>query len=406
MSKEALRDAKLLDAAVNVTKKEIKKVQNKLFEELSDELSQTIQYKADQVIGPEGKRGPMGPPGPPGPPGPTTITEVHGPKGDKGDRGFGVKDATIDDDSLILITDNEDIIKVGKVVGPRGGQGIQGIQGPIGEQGPIGLIGEQGEEGPIGPQGPQGIQGPQGERGFVGPPGEKGEKGNEGQPGAKGETGLRGPVGAPGPAGPKGDAGPEGPEGPQGPAGRDGVGITEIDALRKSLEDNYDNFTKGIRQQVTRLNVQQGVGSAGGGGGGGEVWLHKLDDVDYVGTKAPSDGMALLYNSTKGAWEANTIISGITVKEEGSNIATSVSSLNFIGAQITASASGTDITINSNPSAVFISNTAARDLINDRMQVANTTLLVNDRMQVANVTTAIAGKEDTGVAVAFAIALG
>jgi len=66
---------------------------------------------------------------------------------------------------------------------------------------------------------------------------------------------------------------------------------------------------------------------------------------------------------------------------------------NTFGAQITATASGTQITINSNPSAVFISNTAARDLI-------------NDRIQVANVTTLLAGKEDAGEGIAFAIALG
>ena len=41
---------------------------------------------------------------------------------------------------------------------------------------------------------------------------------------------------------------------------------------------------------------------------------------------------------------------------------------------------------------MFISNTAARDLI-------------NDRIQVANVTTLLAGKEDAGEGIAFAIAL-
>ena len=98
---EQLRDAKILSAAINVTKKEIKKIENKLFEELSDELNQTIQYKADQVSGPEGKRGPMGPPGPPGPPGPTTITEVHGPKGDQGERGLSFKQAKISEEKVV-----------------------------------------------------------------------------------------------------------------------------------------------------------------------------------------------------------------------------------------------------------------------------------------------------------------
>ena len=388
MMSEQLRDAKILSAAINVTKKEIKKIENKLFEELSDELNQTIQYKADQVSGPEGKRGPMGPPGPPGPPGPTTITEVHGPKGDQGERGLSFKEAKISEEKLFLIREDEKIFEVGKVVGPRGGQGepgIQGIQGERGPRGDRGLLGEQGEPGPIGPIGPIG---PQGERGIAGPPGPSGKEGVKGDKGDTGSMGTRGPVGPPGP---KGDAGPEGPQGAQGPQGipgKDGIGPTDMDAITKSLKDEYENFTQGIRQQVTRMATQ-----AGGSGGSGEVLLRKLDDVDFVGTSNPTDGQALLFNATKGKFEANNIISGITIQEEGVNVATSVSQINFIGAQITASASGTEITINSNPSAVFISNTAARDLI-------------NDRVQVANVTTLLATKEDAGAGVAFAIALG
>ena len=398
---EQLRDAKILSAAINVTKKEIKKIENKLFEELSDELNQTIQYKADQVSGPEGKRGPMGPPGPPGPPGPTTITEVHGPKGDQGERGLSFKQAKISEEKLFLIREDEKIFEVGKVVGPRGGQGepgIQGIQGERGPRGDRGLLGEQGEPGPIGPIGPIG---PQGERGIPGPPGPSGKEGVKGDKGDTGSMGTRGPVGPPGP---KGDAGPEGPQGAQGPQGipgKDGIGPTDMESITKSLKDEYENFTQGIRQQVTRMATQ-----AGGSGGSGEVLLRKLDDVDFVGTSNPTDGQALLFNATKGKFEANNIISGITIQEEGVNVATSVSQINFIGAQITASASGTEITINSNPSAVFISNTAARDLINNRMQVANTLNLVNDRIQVANVTTLLAGKEDAGEGIAFAIALG
>ena len=399
---EQLRDAKILSAAINVTKKEIKKIENKLFEELSDELNQTIQYKADQVSGPEGKRGPMGPPGPPGPPGPTTITEVHGPKGDQGERGLSFKQAKISEEKLFLIREDEKIFEVGRVVGPRGGQGepgIQGIQGERGPRGDRGLLGEQGEPGPIGPIGPIG---PQGERGIPGPPGPSGKEGVKGDKGDTGSMGTRGPVGPPGP---KGDAGPEGPQGAQGPQGipgKDGVGPTDMDAITKSLKKEYDSFTQGIRQQVTRMAQNAG----GSGAGSGEVLLRKLDDVDFVGTSNPTDGQALLFNATKGKFEANNIISGITIQEEGVNVATSVSQINFVGAQITATASGTQITINSNPSAVFISNTAARDLINNRMQVANTLNLVNDRIQVANVTTLLAGKEDAGEGIAFAIALG
>jgi len=389
-----LRDAKLLNAAINVTKKEIKKVQNKLFEELSDELTQTIQYKAYQVSSPEGKRGPMGPPGPPGPPGPTTITEVHGPKGDQGERGLSFKKAQISDDKLFLIREDEKIIEVGKVIGPRGGQGEPGIQGPKGEKGDQGIQGQRGfigEQGEIGPQGPQGIPGPQGEKGNkgeIGVQGPKGEKGDKGDKGDQGIPGIQGKIGPQGPQGVKGDAGPQGSQGLQGPPGQDAKPI-DLQEISDSLKKEYDSFTQGIRQQVTRMATQAG----GGSGGGGEVLLRKLDDVDFVGTSNPSDGQVLLYNATKGKFEANNIVSGITIQEEGVNVATSVSQINFIGATITASGSGTEITINSNPDATFISNTAARTLI-------------NDRIQVANVTTLLATKEDAGAGVAFAIALG
>ena len=213
--------------------------------------------------------------------------------------------------------------------------------------------------------------------------------------------GTRGPVGPPGPKGDAGPAGSQGEQGPQGTPGKDGIGPTDMDAITKSLKDEYESFTSGIRQQVTRMATQ-----AGGSGGSGEVLLRKLDDVDFVGTSNPTNGQALVFNATKGKFEANTVTVGVTVKEEGTNVATSITSLNFIGSTITASADGTTITINSNPDATFISNTVARNLFDDRMQVSNTNLLVNDRMQVANVTTLLAGKENAGEGIAFAIALG
>lgn len=60
--------------------------------------------------------------------------------------------------------------------------------------------------------------------------------------------------------------------------------------------------------------------------------------------------------------------------------------------------------------STFIANTTARTLINNRMQVANTTLLVNDRMQVANTNTLINSRMQVantkGIAIALQIVFG
>jgi hypothetical protein len=69
---------------------------------------------------------------------------------------------------------------------------------------------------------------------------------------------------------------------------------------------------------------------------------------DYNASKIPTYARGFLYIGKY----ANNIISGISgsdaniiVKEEGSNITTSVSSLNFVGASVTATNSGNDVTV-------------------------------------------------------------
>jgi hypothetical protein len=47
--------------------------------------------------------------------------------------------------------------------------------------------------------------------------------------------------------------------------------------------------------------------TGGSSSGSGEVLLHRLDDVDYNSVKTPSNGQALVYNSTLGKWQANTV---------------------------------------------------------------------------------------------------
>lgn len=373
-----LNEAKILAASIKYADKKIAK----LVEEIQEKI-----VIPEAIPGPAGPVGPSGPKGEKGDSGPERkiVVEARGPVGEKGDRGYTFEKAIIEEDTLQLIREDGEVFKVGKVVGPRGGQGVpgeKGEQGDIGPQGEQGVIGEQGPVGAIGAKGDRGEvgeKGDQGERGFLGPVGPQGEQGligEQGEPGPIGPQGLQGPKGD---KGDKGDPGAQGPIGPQGTPGRDGIEV-DTESIRKSIEDNYETFRDQIRQQVTRL-ATTGVG---GSSGGGEVRLEFLDDVDRATAKV--NGKFLKYDSASNKFVGGDAAAGLTVKEEGSNVGTNITTLNFVGSTVTASGNSTFITVNSNPDATFISNTAARALINDRMQVANTTILVNDRIQVANAT--------------------
>ena len=336
MSQE-LREAKLLTAAIKYADKKIAEA----LEELSNPIT---------IEGPAGPAGPAGPKGEKGDIGPERriVVEARGPVGPKGEPGATFKKALLEDGKLQLIREDGEVFVVGSVIGPRGGQGIPGAKGDKGDTGPQGergLIGEQGPVGAIGSQGDkgdQGEQGPQGERGFLGPQGPQGERGligEQGEPGPIGPQGIQGPKGD---KGDRGDTGPMGPMGPQGTPGRDGTEV-DTESIRKSIEDNYESFRDQIRQQVTRLATSGGGGSSGSG----EVWLHRLDDVDYTSVKTPSGGEVLTYNSNTGVWYASSPTAGITIKEEGTNVGTTVTEINFVGATVTASGNSTVVEVQS-----------------------------------------------------------
>jgi len=376
--------AKLLAAAVSYTQKEIKRLREELFKDI-DSLNEEIQFPAiDQFRGPEG---PAGPPGPPGPAGQSVVVEALGPQGDKGDQGdpgVSITEARIVDEQLYLYYDNGEVENVGKVVGPRGGQGLQGEKGDKGDTGPQGIQGPQGEIGPVGPLGPKGDVGPEGPQGKMGPMGETGPKGETGDTGSQGPQGEKGDKGDPGPIGPRGEKGEQGLQGdagPMGPAGRDGRDGTAVDVsvIKKDLENDLVDFKEKVSAQITRMNLQKAGGSSSGGG---EVRFEFLDDVNRDSAKR--DGKFLQYNAASGKWIGADVATGFTVQEEGADIGGTVTTLNFVGSTVTASGNSTFVTINSNPDSFYISNTAARTLINDRMQVANVEVLVNDRLQVAN----------------------
>ena len=363
-----IRDAKILSAAIKYTEKKIANLKEDL-------------VLPNLIEGPQGDPGDKGDRGERGEPGESgrIIVESHGPvgpKGETGDTGPSIKEAKIADGKLHLIREDDQIFTAGNVVGPRGGQGTPGIQGERGNQGDRGLLGEQGIIGPQGLVGAKGNKGDKGDKGDLGPKGFVGLQGKTGPIGAKGDIGAvgvqgakgnKGDIGKPGPIGPQGS---DGPIGPEGPVGRDG---TEVDVanIKKSIEDDLTGFRNQITTQVSRIAMSSG--------GGGEVWLHRLNDVDYNSTKSPSNGQTLVYSTSKGKWEAGTSASGLTIKEEGTTVGATVDEINFIGATVTASGNNTQITINSNPDSYYAANTYVNILL------SNTNTSIASKISSANV---------------------
>ena len=351
MMSEKLRDAKVLALSIVETEKRIAVLQSQL-----DELKITLTSNHKELM--ESRmQGPQGKQGPPGPAGGLQVVEkvFRGMKGDQGEigpKGPAIEKALLEDKDLKLIREDGKELKVGRVVGPRGGQGIPGEKG---EQGPRGFLGEQGpqgekgNEGKIGPRGLIGEQGPQGEigpRGELGLKGKQGEQGPQGIEGKKGEQGLLGEQGPIGKRGERGERGPVGPEGPIGPSGRDGTQV-DTDAIKENLSEGLQEFKDGITQQVTRMALAGGLNNAGSG----EVWLSRLDDVHYGTVKSPANNATLKFNTVTNRWVANSTsssgIAGITIKEEGSSVGTTVTEIDFVGASVTATGNSTVVQVQS-----------------------------------------------------------
>ena len=351
MMSEKLRDAKVLALSIVETEKRIAVLQSQL-----DELKTTLTSNHKELM--ESRmQGPQGIQGPPGPAGGIQVHEIvfRGLKGDQGEigpKGPAIEKALLENKDLKLIREDGEELNVGRVVGPRGGQGIPGEKGErgpkgfLGEQGPQG---EQGNQGEIGPRGLIGGQGPQGEIGLRGEIGLKGDQGEQGPQGTKGEKGERGLLGEEGPSGKRGEIGPrgeQGPVGPMGPAGRDGTQV-DTKVIKEDLEVGLKEFKDGITQQVTRMALAGGLNNAGSG----EVWLSRLDDVHYGTVKSPANNATLKFNTVTNRWVANSAsssgISGITIKEEGSSVGTTVTEIDFVGASVTATGNSTVVQVQS-----------------------------------------------------------
>lgn len=314
-----ISEAKLLASTVAISKHEVQKLEEKVFELLGE-------FKT--IEGPQGTEGPQG------------IQGVQGERGEKGEKG----DVGEPGPQGIAGQDGErgEIGPQGPQgeIGPQGEQGVRGYQGERGATGPIGHTGPQGV---AGEQGPQGIQGPVGEtgaQGEVGPQGEKGERGQRGQRGLKGERGERGEQGERGVQGP---AGPTGEKGEKGDPGED-ADITPvkeeienfIESARKSLDDlrvnlneaaeekesDIENFKKEFQRNLeTDLNKfkQNVLSQMSNMAGGGSVNILQMDDVKFQKRHEVEGDAILIFDATTQKFQSesfNDIIERLQVGME------------------------------------------------------------------------------------------
>ena len=73
--------------------------------------------------------------------------------------------------------------------------------------------------------------------------------------------------------------------------------------------------------------------------------LGNLATLQDVHNASPTDGQALVWDNSNSYWAPGTVGAAITVQDEGSALSTSATTLNFVGAGVTASGSGATKTI-------------------------------------------------------------
>jgi hypothetical protein len=113
--------------------------------------------------------------------------------------------------------------------------------------------------------------------------------------------------------------------------------LTPLDKKFVTLDEfqsHYKLFINRIQTQLATL------------GGGGAVNIREMDDVDL--TTARVNGKYLKYNSTTNKWEGADGGGGsaLTIQDEGSSLSTAATTLNFVGAGVSASGTGATKTIN------------------------------------------------------------
>ena len=185
--------------------------------------------------------------------------------------------------------------------GPVGATGSTGIQGNIGATGATGI---QGNVGATGATGIQGNVGPTGIQGNVGP------------------TGIQGNVGSTGATG-IGTAGATGLQGATGPAGAGGGGSANI-----IVQDEGSTLTSALYS----INFVGSAVTATTSGSNVTVTVSGTGATGIQGATGPA--------GSGGGGSANII-----VQDEGSTLTSALSSINFVGTAVTATTSGSNVTV-------------------------------------------------------------
>jgi len=293
------------------------------------------------------------------------------------------------------------------VNGVAGPTGAQGPTGPTGAASTVaGPTGPTGDIGPTGPTGPvsttPGPTGPTGSAGIDGPTGPTGAAST-----VPGPTGPTGTAGSAGPTGPTGTSGSAGATGPTGPTGIGYAGLTSSTSnavgtgsltFTTNLSDTQTAFSVGQRVRiaytVTPTNYVEGIITSFTGttlvitsdafGGSGTYTSWNIDAAGNVGATGatgptgptgangasitgptgstgptgasgaagstgptgPTGATSTTPGPTGPTGPAGGGGSSIAVYDEGSLLTSGVTSFDFTGSGVTASAAGTAITVN------------------------------------------------------------
>jgi hypothetical protein len=243
---------------------------------------------------------------------------------------------------------------------------VNGVSGPTGSTGPTGPTGAASTV--AGPTGPTGVSGPTGPTGAAstvpGPTGPTGGAGIDGPtgptgaastaPGPIGPTGTAGSAGATGPTGASGGAGSTGPTGPNGlgyagltSSTSNTVGAGSL-TFTTNLSDTQTAFAVGERVRiaytVTPANYVEGIITSFSGttlvitsdafGGSGTYTSWNIGIAGNVGATGPTGPTGPAGTGTN-----------ISVSDEGSVLTSGVTSFDFTGSGVTASAVGNAVTV-------------------------------------------------------------
>ena len=263
------------------TQKEIKKLEDKVFD-----LLEQVEIR-EGPVGPQGLRGIQGLKGDKG---------VKGDKGDSGEQG---------EQGLQGVAGPAGRDGARGESGPQGPQGLKGEKGDTGKtgtKGDTGKTGDRGETGAQGDAGPQGDMGLQGVQGIQGVKGDKGDTGLRGEKGERGEQGLQGIQGEPGTRGEPGTSGPKGEKGEVGEKGDPGTPAPDykeefeelISQFNQRLTENTDAMNKSVQVQIDRINR-----SLSTIGGGGISRLLEGKDVERVSQKDIVADSILIYSPAR-----------------------------------------------------------------------------------------------------------